>query len=153
MRPCNGSDSAKDSEAALRESVSRYRELFGRLPPDRVAVYEAVNNGVDLVVREWKPAAERIGGVSSAEVFRRRVTDVYSGVVDLGPLRLLRRVWRTGVPERLSAALYVDLQRRARRENSAYTLPTDEIVAVYQDVSERRQTGAAIQAASVYARS
>jgi two-component sensor histidine kinase len=50
----------------------------------------------------------------------------------------LQRVWKTGSPEFQPASLYEDNRTgKVWRENHVYKLPTGEIVAVFNDVTER----------------
>ena len=65
------------------------------------------------------------------------VTDAFPGVEEFGLLAVLRRVARTGVPEEFPTAFYQDQRLASWRENHIYRLPSGEVVAVYEDVTER----------------
>ncbi|MEW6546381.1 MAG: hypothetical protein AB1446_05620 [Bacillota bacterium] len=64
---------------------------------------------------------------------------LFPGVGEFGLLEVFRRVWKTGKPERHPVALYRDARLEGWRENYVYKLPSGEIVAVYDDVTERRK--------------
>ena len=49
------------------------------------------------------------------------------------------RVWKTGMPECHPVSLYQDERISGWRENHVYKLPSGEIVAVYDDVTEQKQ--------------
>ncbi len=124
--------------AALTASETRFRELFGRIGSG-VVVYEAVGDGADFVIRGFNPAAERIEKVEAAAVIGRRVTEVFPGVVEFGLFDVLRRVWRSGEAQRHPVAIYRDERMEGWRENQVYRLPSGEVVAVYEDVTERKR--------------
>jgi len=130
-------DRVKD-EKRIRESEARYRELFRHMKSG-VAVYEARNEGQDFVFRDLNDAAERIESIAREDVIGRNVVDVFPGVVEFGLLDVMRRVWKTGRSERHPIKEYADERIVGWRENHVYKLPSGEIVAVYDDVTERMQ--------------
>jgi PAS domain S-box-containing protein len=128
----------KRMETALKESEERYRMMF-RSMGDAVAVYEAVDQGNDFVFRDFNEAAERIEKVKSENVIGRSVLEVFPGLKDLGLFEVFQRVWKTGKPEHLPAGIYKDKRIVGWRENYVYKLPSGELVAVYQDVTDRKR--------------
>ncbi|MBK6899345.1 MAG: PAS domain S-box protein [bacterium] len=124
-------------EAALRQSESRHRGLFDHMWAG-VAVYES-DDGESFRFADLNRAGERVDGVRRDQVLGRDVTEVFPGVADFGLLDVLRRVRRTGDPEHHGPACYRDEKLEAWRENNVYRLATGEVVAVYEDVTERVQ--------------
>ncbi|MEM4196113.1 MAG: PAS domain S-box protein, partial [Methanothermobacter sp.] len=116
----------------------RYRKLFEYID-SCVAVYEAVDDGEDFVIRDFNRAAELAEDVKREEILGRRVTEVFPGVDDFGLLEVLRRVYRTGRAEHFPLAFYSDDRISGWRENFVYRLPSGEVVAVYRDLTERKQ--------------
>ncbi|MBP7797853.1 MAG: PAS domain S-box protein [Thermoanaerobaculaceae bacterium] len=133
------------TRAALVASEARYRELFEHMRSG-VAVYEAVDQGRDFVFRDFNRAAEAIERVERASVIGRRVTEVFPGVVEFGLLGILQRVWESGEPARFPAAVYGDDRIAGWRENHVYRLPSGEVVAIYDDVTEAKQAEEALRA-------
>lgn len=127
----------KDEER-IRESEARYRQLFRHMKSG-VAVYEARNEGRDFFFRDLNDAAERIDGVEKEEVVGRNVVEAFPGVEEFGLLDVMRRVWATGRSERHPTKQYADQRIVGWRENHVYKLPSGEIVAVYDDVTDRMQ--------------
>ena len=128
----------KRAEDALQESEERFRELFDNTNSG-IAVYEAIENGADFVFKDFNRAAQRIDQTSQQAVLGRRVTEVFPGVREMGLLEVFQRVWRTGQAEHHPMTLYRDERITGWRENYVYRLPSGEVVAVYDDVTPRRQ--------------
>ena len=128
----------KRAEEALRESEARFRELFHTMSSG-VAVYEALDDGQDFRIVDFNPAAESMEGVRKAEILGKKLTEVFPGVEAFGLLDVLRRVWRTGQPELLPARLYRNGRHEGWRENRVYKLPSGQVVALFDDVTEERR--------------
>jgi len=128
----------KRAEEALRESEERYHELFNNMTSG-VAVYEAKDNGNTFIIKEFNKGGEAIEQVKKEDILGQSVADVFSGVKEFGLFDVFQRVWKTGMPERLSETFYLDQRISGWRENYVYKLPSGEIVAVYDDITERVQ--------------
>lgn len=122
--------------AMLKMANHRYKELFDNIKSG-VAVYESDDGEVFRIV-DFNPAAEKIEGVSRADVVGKRVDEVFPGVVAIGLLDVFKRTWKTGAPEKVPCSLYEDAVRKGWRDNYVYRLHGGEIVAVYDDVTSKR---------------
>jgi PAS domain S-box-containing protein len=134
------------AEEAVRTAEAKYRSLVDNLSSG-VAVYEARRDGEDFVFVDFNRGAERIDDVPRERVLGRSVLEVFPGVKAFGVFDVFQRVWRTGRPEHLPAAVYHDGRIRGWRENYVYKLPTGEIVAVYDDVTALREAEARLRQA------
>lgn len=130
--------------ARLQESESRFKELFESMT-SCVAIYEAVGDGRDFVFKAVNKATERSERIHRKDIIGKSVFSVFQGVREYGLYDLLERVWRTGFPEYLPARYYQEDRRRGWKENSAYRLPTGEVVVIYNDVSKRKRAEEALR--------
>lgn len=133
-----------EAQAALLESEERYHQLFETMGSG-VAIYRPDPNGQSFTIRSINRAVERIEGVAREAVVGCDLETVFPGVAAIGLLDVLRRVARTGTAEQLPPALYRDGRISGWRENTVYRLGTGEIVAVYEDVTERVEREARIR--------
>jgi PAS domain S-box-containing protein len=117
---------------------ARFRELFNNMD-DAVAVYEAKDGGADFIIKDLNRAAELTEKVKRELVVGRGILEVFPGCGgDFGVFDALRRVWSTGIPEKLPAAFYRDDRMEGWRENYIYKAPSGEVVAIYHDVTARQ---------------
>ena len=128
----------KRAEDRLRESERRYRELFENMWSG-VSVYETRNNGEDFIFKDYNAAAEMLDKTPREQAIGRSVVDVFPGVKDFGLFDVFQRVYRTGKSERHPLTLYKDKKISGWRENYVYKLPSGEIVAVFEDITEYKQ--------------
>lgn len=129
---------------ALVIANTRFNALFNAMR-NGVAVYEAVDDGNDFVFRDFNHAAEILDNIQREQLLNKPVTQVFPDVERFGLLAVLRRVWRTGQPEHLPASLYQDGRLAVYRENYVYRLPSGEVVAVFEDLTERKKAEQAQQ--------
>jgi len=127
-----------NQKTALRISRSedRYRQLFDRMTSG-VAVYEVRGDGEDFVFVDFNQAATRISKISREKVLGKSVLTMFPAVREMGLFDVFCRVWRSGEAERHPLSLYRDRRITQWVENQVYKLPTGEIVAVYDDVTEK----------------
>jgi len=129
---------------ALYENEARFRELFNRMS-SCVAVYEAVENGRDFIFKDFNAAAERVEKTPRQKVLGRKVTEVFPDIREMSLLTTLRRVWKTGKAQSHPVSIYKDNHIFGWRENFIYKLPSGEIVAIYEDVTEHKRNENALR--------
>jgi len=128
----------KQAKQAIIESEKRFKALFDTMTSG-VAVYDVLNDGEDFTFKDFNKAAEKISNVTKAEIMGRRVTDVFPGVKAFGLFEVFQRVHRTGKAEHFPVTFYQDERLQGWRENYVYKLDSGEIVAIHDDITERKQ--------------
>ena len=127
----------KQAEQAMLESEKRYRELFNHMSSG-VIIYEAKENGRDFIIKNINPAVEKIEKIKKEDILGKSVLKVFPAVKDSSLFKVFQEVWKTGKPQQHLLSLYQDQRITGWRENYIYRLPSGEIVAVYDDITERR---------------
>ena len=90
-----------------------------------------------------------IENIEREKVVGRSVLEVFPGVKEFGLFNVMKRVWRTGVPEHHPMSIYEDERIRGWRDNFVYKLPSGEIVAVYSDETDQKQSEEALKKAHI----
>ncbi|MBF0109188.1 MAG: PAS domain S-box protein [Magnetococcales bacterium] len=124
-------------EASLKESEHRYRSLVDTMTAG-VAVYEACDNGADFIIRDINRMGTLLTRTRKEEILGKRVTEVFPGIHAFGLFDVFQRVYRTALPANHPVALYSDQRLKLWFENRVYKLPSGEIVAIFDDISERK---------------
>ncbi|MGE5415364.1 MAG: PAS domain S-box protein, partial [Acidobacteriota bacterium] len=129
----------------VKVNEALFRGMFDNMRSGAV-IYEAVEQGNDFIITGFNQASEMIEKTSSEEVLGRKITEAFPGVKSFGLFDVLHRVWETGQPEFYPANLYADGKTASWRENYVFKLETGEVVAIYDDVTERMREQKALEA-------
>lgn len=128
----------------IQEGETRFRELFNSMSSG-AAVYEAPEDGGGFTYKDLNRAGERIDKVSRGDLLGRELNEIFPRAKSVGFLDVLQRVWKTGTPERFPFSLSKPGRGSRWRETYVYKLPSGELVALYEDVTDRRQAEIALQ--------
>jgi signal transduction histidine kinase len=109
-----------------------------------VVVYKAVNNGKEFVVVDVNKADEKIEQMKKTEKLGKSILQVPHELKDMHEMLLetVRGVWKTGKPERRTITISHEDKITASRDYYVYPLPSEEIVAIYDDVTDRKKAEA-----------
>jgi len=132
------------TEEVLKENEIRFRELFDNMSSS-VAIYEAVDNGDDFIFRDFNKTGERTEKIKKKDLLGRKVSEVFPGVREFGLFEVFQKVWRTGKPANHPVSLYKDERIMSWKENYVYKLPSGELVAIYNDVTEQKKAEDALK--------
>jgi len=135
----------KKADRAIRESEARFKNLFEKMNAG-VAIYEASENGEDFIFKEINPAVEKIENVRREHVVGHSICEIFPGVKEFGLFDAILRVWKTGEAETHPVSVYRDNRIAGWRENTIYKLPSGEIVAIYEDITEKKKAEEALAA-------
>lgn len=124
-------------EVKLKESEIRYRTLFQNAK-NGVAIFQAVNEGEDFVFVDLNKAGETIDSIKREGIIGKSILEVFPGIREFGLFQIIQDVWRNGNPKSHPPSRYVDDRISGWREYYVYKLPSGEIIALYDDITEKK---------------
>ncbi|MFB6215011.1 MAG: MASE3 domain-containing protein [Candidatus Bipolaricaulia bacterium] len=129
----------REPQRLIFREQQKYKELVDNIDSG-VAVYEAVDDGKEFVIKEFNSAAERIDELDREEVIGRKVSEVFTSMKEFDLFEVLQQVWETGEQQYHPVSTYEDQRIMNWRENYVFKLPSGEVVAVYDDVTSQKRT-------------
>jgi PAS domain S-box-containing protein len=130
----------KRAEGSIKKSEEMFRGLVDTITSG-VAIYEVRNDGTsgrDYIIKDFNKMALKIEGKNKDEVVGRSLFDLRPAIDDYGLITVFQQVWKSGVPAYFPQKVYRDEKYSNWYENRVFRLPSGEIVAVYDDVTERK---------------
>ncbi|MDP3396899.1 MAG: PAS domain S-box protein, partial [Methanoregula sp.] len=142
-------DDLSKNENVLQESEDRFRGIFDTITSG-VAIYEVRNDGAsgkDYIIKDFNKTALEIEGKKKEEVVGKSLFDLRPAIDEYGLIPVFQQVWETVVPAYFPQKVYIDENYSRWYENRVFRLPGGEIVAVYDDVTERKQAELELESA------
>ncbi len=133
----------KRAEEVVIASEARYKDLFVAISSG-VAVYDVIDDGSDFVFKDINPAGERIDNVRREDIIGKSLYELFPNVGEIGLDAVFRRVWNTGRPEFFPLTMYKDTRISLCVTNYIYRLPSGELVALFDDITERKKAEEAL---------
>lgn len=128
---------SKIAERKIKESEERFRELFNNM---RSAVVTLLldDSGNDFVITSINNAGKIIEQANKNIIIGQKLSRIIPRKRRKYILDIFKRVWKTSVPEDFFID-YLDNEYNllSWREGNVYRLSTGEIVAVYDDITDR----------------
>jgi PAS domain S-box-containing protein len=129
---------------AVEASEIRYRGVVANTK-NGIAVFRAAESGDDFFFLDFNKSGERIDKILKKDLMGKSILEILPGVKAFGLFEVMQRVFATGTPERYPAAHYQDKRTSGWRECFVYKLPSEEIVVVYSDETERKMAEFALR--------
>jgi len=138
----------KKAEQRIREEQLRFRGLFNNLI-NGVSIFKTVkkeNKAEEtFLLLDINQAGLNIIGKRWSEVVGRSVTDTFPQAIEQGLFAVMRQVWVTGQPRFYPSTEYNGTHAGIWLDNAVYKLCNNELVVVFEDVTQRRQAELALQ--------
>ncbi len=115
----------------------RHKDIFENTG-NAIIIYRPIDEGNDFVFSAINRAAEKIENVNREDLIGRKVTEVFPSIIEFGLFDVLKRVWKTGNPEKHPVSFYKDSRISGWRENSVSRLSSNEIVTIYSDETKHK---------------
>jgi diguanylate cyclase (GGDEF)-like protein/PAS domain S-box-containing protein len=132
-----------------KASETRYHQVLAKMS-DGVAIYEAVDEGSDFILKELNPSAERILNLTLAEVRGQSVSEIFPEATVREHCEVFQRVWQSHQPEHFSAEQHPNNRITLWTEHYIFRLSNRELVAVFQDVTARKRAEEQLQQIAHY---
>ena len=131
----------------ITASEARFRELVNTINSG-VAIYNVINEGKsgnDYIIQDFNEFALKHEQLEKKDVIGKCLKDIRPNIDEYGLIEIFRKVWQDGEPAFFPAKVYVDEKYSNYYENKVFRLPSGEIVAIYDDVTERENATAQIK--------
>lgn len=105
-----------------------------------VAIYEVINDGLrgsDYIIKDFNDTSLRWENKSRDEVVGKAISELHPNIDNSGIIEVFRKVWKTGEAINNSARHFLNGNYNRWHDNRIFKLPSGEIVAMYDDVTER----------------
>lgn len=129
-------ESLRKTEDTLKENEKRFRAMFNNMSSG-VIVCKAVNNGDDFIIMDLNKAECRMNKIRRKLVLNKNLFEVIPELKETELPEIFKRVWKTNKPERCSITLSKADRSSSWREYYIDTLPGDEIMAIFDDVTDK----------------
>lgn len=128
----------KQAQKDFGLSKIKYKALFDNMSSG-VAIYQVRDDGEDFVFVDFNRAAERIEEICKEDLIGKSVLEVFPGIKEFGLFEIFQQVWKTRKAEHYPVSQYKDKRIVGWRENYICKLPSGEVVAIYDDITERKK--------------
>ncbi|WP_319579444.1 PAS domain S-box protein [uncultured Methanospirillum sp.] len=142
------SEEQRKAKETLRISESLFRGIFNTMPSGAI-IYSAQNDGSrgsDYIVTDINPTALSMEGISREIIIGHPITSIRPEIDDFGLIPIFQKVWTTGETIYYPTTVYPGSTTVHWFENYVFRLPDHQIIAIYNDVTEKMRTAEALSA-------
>lgn len=129
------------------EARNDLAELIFDNTPSAIIIYEVINGGstsMDYIIRSANPACLTIEGWQHADIVGKPLGELRPGAEEFGIVKAFQEALKTGEAVHFPAKVYQENDEYRWFENIIFTLPTGEIIAVYNDITEQKLAAEAL---------
>ena len=137
----------KKTESSLISSESLFRGLYDNMTSGS-AIYEVLNNGSkgsDYIVKNFNKKSLEIEGKTLDQVVGKSLFDLRPNIDAYGLIPVMKKVWETGEPAFFPIKAYHDEIFSSYYENYIFKIPTGEVVTIYNDVTDQKNSELALK--------
>jgi len=128
----------RQTEKRLRKSEARFRAIFDNMKSG-VVVFEVDEHEKNFVILELNHYARQLEDLKLPDVVGKEAQEVFPEYDSSGILRIIERVWKSGVSEHIGPLLHEERKGREWREYDVYKLPSGEIVTLFNDLTAQKR--------------
>jgi diguanylate cyclase (GGDEF)-like protein/PAS domain S-box-containing protein len=123
----------------VKKEQALVNAIFNTMPSG-VAIYKVLGDGStgkDYIVQSFNHAALQMENKELTDVQGKSLFDLRPNIDNYGLIQMFQKVWKTGEPAYYPTKAYIDDQYYNWYENRIFKLSTGEIVAIYDDVTDK----------------
>lgn len=128
----------KVAKKMIHEGELRYRFMFENMM-NGVLVLQQFHND-DFIIVDINPYGEKTDKVKKEKIIGKNINELYIKINEYGLLEKIKKVNKTSLPEFMYPSFYSDERIKGWRENYIYKLASGEIIVIYNDVTERKDS-------------
>lgn len=121
----------------LKEREKLFKKIFNNINSG-IAIYEVRENGNKFYIKDINKAVEKIEKVKKKDIIGKNVEEVFPGILNFGLLDVFKKVYKTGKPKSFPLTFYKDNRISGWKENYVFKISPNEIVAIYNDLTEMK---------------
>jgi PAS domain S-box-containing protein len=137
----------KNVERSLTKNESLFRGLYNHMTSGS-AIYEVMNDGSkgsDYIVKNFNRKSLEIEGKTLEQVVGKSLYDLRPTIDEYGLIPVMKKVWETGEPAYFPIKIYQDDIFSNFYENYIFKIPTGEVVTIYNDVTDQKNSEIALK--------
>lgn len=137
----------KQAELSLQASEALFRGLFDNMTSG-CSIYEVIGDGSKgkhYIIKNFNKTSLKLEGKTISEVVGKTLSDLRPTIDDYGLIPIFKKVWETGIPDFFPVKIYQDEKFSNYYENYIFRLPSGEVIAIYNDVTEQKNNEVALR--------